>query len=93
MPRSNSCCPNDEFTDVRDFSVNLGGAKEFLERTGIIPTARNPRSQITPSLLTLHTEPMKAPWPDPTTVGFRNGEPPPDRAEDTQWPYTDEELT
>lgn len=93
MERSNSCCSNDEFTDVRDFSVSLGGARGFLERTGIIRVARNPRPMITPSLLTLHTEPLKAPYPDPNTVEFRLGDPPPDRAETQQWPYTEEELS
>lgn len=93
MPRSNSCCPNDEFTDVRDFSANLGGVKGYLERTGILPTARNPRPRIVPSLLTAHTEPLKAPYPNPDDVKFRMGEPSPDRGVTGEWPYTESELS
>ncbi len=93
MARDNSCCPNDEFTDVRDFSVNLGGARGYLERAGIIGTARNPRPTIVPSQLTVHTEQMKSPWPTPDNVRFRMGDPPPDRATTEEWPYTEEELS
>ncbi len=92
MIRDNSCCPNDEFVDVRDFSTNLGGARGYLERAGILPVARNPRPRITPVLLTLHTDSLQAPYPEPATVGFRMGDPAPDRAETTEWPYTEEEL-
>lgn len=91
MARSNSCCPNDEYVDVRDFSTNLGGARGYLERTGIIRAARNPRPLITPSLLTVHTEQLKAPYPTPSEVTFRMGEPAPDRAETGEWPYTEDE--
>lgn len=93
MTWSNSALLPGQFVDVRDFSTDRGGARGFLERSGIVPTARNPRSTIVPSLLTLHTEPLKPPYPNPEDVGFRMGEPAPDRAETTEWPYTEEELS
>lgn len=92
MTRSNSCCPNNEVQNVRDFSVNLGNANGFMERAGIIPVRRNPRPVFVPGQLLAHSLPLRQPFPNPDNVLVRNGDPAPDRGDAQSWPFTEEEL-
>lgn len=84
------CCDLGTVESVVDYSVNLNGARPFLERAGIIPTYRNPGPRIEPRALLVHKAPLKAPLPIPSLQQPLNGNPPPDRGQTREWPHPTE---
>lgn len=58
----------------------------FMERRGLIQTARAPVPRVAPDLCAVHNMPLKPPLPDPlllqTVAGII-----PDRGLTTQWPH------
>ena len=60
----------------------------FLERTGILPTYRNPEPRIEPGALKAHKIPLQAPLPLPGLQWPLDGEHnPPDRHQTVDWPH------
>lgn len=87
--KDRGCCNLGEIEDVLDYSSQLGSARPFLERAGIIPTNRGPRPRVQPAYWRIHSAPLQPPLPLPALQGHLNGSPPPDRGKTTEWPHPD----
>lgn len=68
-----------------DDAKRVGG---YLERSGILPTRRNPLPRIEPDTLPVHAQALHAPLPAPEIVADVNGVPSPDRGVTQVWPPT-----
>lgn len=62
------------------------GSRQFLERSGIVPTYRRPLPMFGPAQLTVHHLTLRPPLPLGEILDFINGEPPPDRGVTQLWP-------
>lgn len=66
------------------------GARNFLERIGILTAYRNPEPRIVPADFKVHRLPLEAPLPLSDLQGYLNGDPPPDRGQTLEWPHPSE---
>lgn len=65
-------------------------ARPFQERAGLVPTRRTPMPRADFGTSKLVDYPLVPPFPIPERLLSGQGDPPPDRAGDTQqWPYGD----
>jgi hypothetical protein len=55
------------------------GCRAFLERSGLIPTWRNPGPRLSPDAYRSHTTPLLPPYPEPVLELPFEGCPQPDR--------------
>lgn len=64
----------------------------FLQRSGIIPTHKNPEPRIEPGALKVHSLPLEAPLPLPNLMyPFEGDLAPPDRGSTLNWPHLENE--
>lgn len=64
----------------------------FLQRSGIIPTHKNPEPRIEPRALIVHSLPLEPPLPLPNLLYPEDGDySPPDRGQTVAWPHPEEE--
>lgn len=69
-----------------------GRGLNFLERTGLIETYRNPEPRIEPRAHKVHSLPLAPPLPLPNLVLYREGVySAPDRGVTLQWPHPESE--
>lgn len=62
----------------------------FLQRSGLVPTHKNPEPRIEPKAFLVHSLELEPPLPLPDLVYHLDGDySPPDRGQTLQWPHPD----
>lgn len=81
------CCPDASYLSPKNYATQLGSARIFLERHGLLPAYRGPGPRMAPAAMRVHSTPLIPPLPLSELQGYLEGSPPPDRGRTRDWPH------